>query len=135
MTQAEAVTNPVLLLVDDDPFILNALCRILRHLDVTLICQKSAIEALAYVENGDNIVSLIISDYCMPEMNGTDFLTRCKALRPETPTALLTAQLVNETEKERPGATAFVDLYLTKPWDTEELLELVAAKVGVALPE
>lgn len=137
MTQAQAQSNPVksnpvLLLVDDDAFILNALCRILRHLPVTLVCYKSALEALAHVDTADNSLSLIISDYSMPEMNGSDFLQRCKRVRPTIKTALLTAQLADDTEKERPGATAHIDLYLTKPWETEWLLQSISNIVGVA---
>ena len=77
-----------ILLVDDDENILYGYRRNLkRHYDV-LIAQSSA-EALKIL-NRENDIAVIISDYNMPQMKGTELLQISKRISPDTVRILLT---------------------------------------------
>ena len=78
-----------ILLVDDEPNILNALRRLLSRLDSRDLngerCEiytfASPTEALAFAET--NRVDLAISDHRMPEMTGVEFLKALIAKQPD----------------------------------------------------
>ena len=122
------MSKPVILTVDDDPDVLNAIERDLRQhfrSDYRIVKVGSGVEALDIVrqlkQRGANI-ALFLVDERMPEMTGTQFLIEAVALYPEARKVLLTAYADTET-----AITAInkigLDQYLTKPWDppTERL--------------
>src|ERR1700728_1776156 len=86
-----------ILCVDDEPAVLAAVARDLRHKfgeRYRVMRAGSGADALELLEElrrrGDH-VALIISDQRMPAMSGTDFLTRAREIYPEARRALLTA--------------------------------------------
>ena len=78
-----------ILLVDDNPTALDAVAAMLRtklsHVEVN-VC-LSARRALEAIANFD--YHLVIIDQCMPEMNGTEFITRIRSIRPTLPILLM----------------------------------------------
>ena len=64
----------------------------------------------------DSQFHLVITDWEMPKMNGLELTERIKASFPQTP-VILTSGIVPE---EHPA-----DAFLQKPWDLQELLELI----------
>ena len=62
------------LLVDDEPHVLEGLTRVLRKEPYEILTANSAVEAAELLE--DNGVDLIVSDEEMPGMSGTEFLAR-----------------------------------------------------------
>src|SRR6202034_4481668 len=86
-----------ILCVDDEPAVLAAVARDLRHKfgeRYRVMRAGSGGDALELLEElrrrGDH-GALIISDQRMPAMSGTDFLTRAREIYPEARRALLTA--------------------------------------------
>ena len=78
-----------ILLVDDNPMVLDAVAETLRinvsNVEVNLcLSAHRACEAIANFE-----YHLIIVDQCMPEMNGTEFITRIRSIRPTLPILLM----------------------------------------------
>jgi two-component system probable response regulator PhcQ len=126
-----AATVYRVLLVDDEPNVLNALRRCLSFINVDMLGGEgirvetfsSADQALARLESDD--FDLIISDYRMPEMSGVEFLTRAIQLQPQVARMILSGYAdrdailasINETQVSR---------FLCKPWDDGELRNLVA---------
>jgi serine phosphatase RsbU (regulator of sigma subunit) len=108
------------LFVDDDPKILAAFRRQLRK-KVDIETVPSGPEGLDAVRNNGPF-SVVVTDYCMPEMNGIEFLKRVQEIAPETVRMLLTGsadlnaaiQAVNEGNIFR---------FLTKPCSTEALTD------------
>ena len=114
------------LFVDDDPKILAALRRQLR--------KKVEIETVTSGRDGLDAIrregpfSVVVTDYCMPEMNGIEFLTEVRKVAPETVRMLLTGsadlnaaiQAVNQGNIYR---------FLTKPCSSDALLD--ALKTGM----
>lgn len=116
------MSKPVVLTVDDEPDVLNAIERDLRsHLrtDYRIVKVGSGAEALDVVrqlkQRGADI-ALFMVDERMPGMTGTQFLIEAIGLYPDARKVLLTAYADTET-----AITAInkigLDQYLTKPWD------------------
>jgi len=115
--------KPVVLLVDDDEFVLHALRRLLEDDDRELLTATDGSEALQLLERQP--VALVISDQRMPNLTGLELFREVKKRWPETVRVLLTGyaemnlviEAINQGEVYR---------FLTKPWDTRELLQMVA---------
>lgn len=107
-----------LLLVDDETSILSALKRALRSDGYEILTAGSAQEGLNLLAS--HPVQVIVSDQRMPEMTGTDFLSRVRDLYPNTVRLVLSGYTDLDT------VTAAVNhgsiyKFLCKPWDEEIL--------------
>ena len=107
-----------LLLVDDEADVLSALKRMLRLEGYDIITATSAREGLELLSI--HPVQVIISDQRMPQMSGSEFLSRVRDLHPHTVRLILSgyADLRSVTEAINHGA---IYKFLTKPWDDEML--------------
>jgi response regulator RpfG family c-di-GMP phosphodiesterase len=113
------VAPPTVMVVDDDAMVLTAL-RSFLELDTpyrVLAC-GSPRHALALLEFEP--VSVIVSDFMMPEMDGITFLQRTRDLRPFASRVLLTGYADKENAL-RAINEAGLYYYLEKPWDNEVL--------------
>jgi serine phosphatase RsbU (regulator of sigma subunit)/FixJ family two-component response regulator len=111
-----------LLVVDDETDNLDLLFRTFRR-DFQVYKAESASEALSLLdENGE--MALIISDQRMPEMNGTEFLSKTVDRFPDTIRILLTGYTDVEDLVDAIN-TGQVFKYITKPWNPEELKGVV----------
>lgn len=116
------MSKPVIVAIDDDPQVMDAVRRDLRSRyakDYRIVSAESGAEALEVLEQlqarGDT-VALFLVDQRMPQMTGTEFLLEALPVFPEAKRLLLTAyadtaaaiQAINEVD---------LDHYLMKPWD------------------
>jgi thioredoxin reductase (NADPH) len=114
--------KPVLLTVDDDPEVLNAIERDLRqHFsgDYRVVKASSgaqALEAVHQLKARDAQLALFLVDERMPHMSGTEFLLEAMKVYPDARRVLLTAYADTEI-----AITAInlvrLDHYLLKPWE------------------
>lgn len=111
-----------LLLVDDEPNILSSLSRLLRREGYTILKATSPIEAFELLAK--HPTQVVISDQRMPEMSGTEFLSRVRQLYPDTVRLVLTGytDLESVTGAINRGA---IYKFLTKPWDDDQLREQI----------
>ena len=109
-----------LLIVDDEPHVLSALSRLLRRESFETLTAKSPSEAFELLAK--HPVQVILSDQRMPEMSGTEFLSRARQMYPNTIRMVLTGytELNSITSAVNRGAIA---KFLTKPWDDDQLRE------------
>lgn len=113
-----------LLVVDDDASLLLAVSETLRAEGYLVDTARRGSEALVRV--AESLPDLIISDIRMPGMDGYQ-LARNLRSAPQTrlvPIVFLTAK--DETADRVQGFRSGVDAYITKPFDSEELLAIVA---------
>jgi len=104
--------EPTVLLVDDEPGVVEGLKRALRHEPYTILEAGSADEALKLL--ADTPVDVIVSDEKMPGTPGTELLARVRSEHPEVMGIILTGyasldaaiRAINEGEVYR---------FLTKP--------------------
>ena len=119
------MVKPILMSVDDEPHVLNAVTRDLYSRyqeDYRVMKAASGTEALATLtelKKRGTPVALFLVDQRMPEMSGIEFLTEAVKLYPEAKRALLTAYADTD------AAIASIndvdlDYYLMKPWDPPE---------------
>ncbi|HLH63670.1 MAG TPA: hybrid sensor histidine kinase/response regulator [Ktedonobacteraceae bacterium] len=109
--------RPHILIVDDDPALLQALPQTLylRIPGVQVDTSDTALEALKQIQEHD--YDAIISDIKMPGMDGLALLTKIKELRPETPTLLITGHGEHELAIQALRGGAYD--YIQKPIDRE----------------
>ncbi|WP_088893058.1 FAD-dependent oxidoreductase [Leptolyngbya ohadii] len=119
------MAKPVILTVDDDPEVLQAIARDLRkqYGDRFRIVRADsgagAIEALHQIKLRSETVALFLVDQRMPQMNGVEFLEQAIPLFPEAKRSLLTAYADTDAAI-RAINSAKLDYYLLKPWDPPE---------------
>ncbi len=111
-----------LLIVDDEPFVLNALKQTLERDGFHVVGCTSPIKALAILEERD--FAVIISDQRMPEMMGLDFLIESRRLRPHCSRILITAVLALPTIVDAINKGE-IFRFVAKPWLREELIATV----------
>jgi two-component system, probable response regulator PhcQ len=107
-----------ILMVDDEPHILNAFQRALRKEPYTVMIADSGEEALKLLEARE--FSLVISDYNMPRMNGLEFFTTVKSLYPDQLTIMLTGQAEMKIAVQAINE-AGVYKFIQKPWNDADL--------------
>ena len=122
---AAEARRPAIVCVDDEAAVLGAVTRDLRrhfgegHRIVRAASGAEALQALAELRRRGDEVALIISDQRMPEMPGTELLTRARAIYPGARRVLLTAY--SDTQAAIAAINeAGLDYYLLKPWDPPE---------------
>jgi response regulator RpfG family c-di-GMP phosphodiesterase len=123
MTAAVGET-PTVLIIDDEPSVLTSLTRLLRPDGIQLLCANSGDQALALLEESGDSVSVVMTDYTMPGMDGADLLHAVSARWPDITRILLTgnadmpaaARAVNEGRVSR---------LCTKPWRPDELRQAI----------
>ncbi len=116
-----ASSRQAILIVDDDPHILEVLEARLSSAGLRVRTAISAQEALEALKT--HPVDLIITDVRMPGMGGMDLYVEVHALRPELPVIFLTAYgTIPDAVK---AVKAGVVDYLTKPFEGRDLLQKV----------
>lgn len=120
----EAPDTPYsLLLVDDEPNILAALRRIFQRENYQLHFARSGGEALKILESKP--IQLIISDFMMPGMTGSELLAKVRERWPDTIRIMLTGHANTEAVmgSVRDGA---VYRFILKPWNDDDLRLTIA---------
>jgi class 3 adenylate cyclase len=117
------------LIVDDEPFNLDLLEQELTDQDYIIERAKDGVEALEKVPAF--LPDVILLDYMMPKMNGLEVVKRLREdeKHKHIPVILLTAKATQE-DKIR-GLNAGADDYVTKPFDSFELLARVRAMLRI----
>ena len=116
-----------LLLAEDERSLSKALVRILEYAHYTVDAVYDGQEALDYMETEE--YDGIILDIMMPEIDGIEVLRRFRALGKHTPVLLLTAK--SEIDDKVEGLDSGANDYLTKPFDTKELLARIRAMTRI----
>ena len=118
-------TKAVILTVDDEPEVLNAVERDLRqHFRGSYRIMKAssgaqALDAARALKKRNSAVALFLVDERMPHMSGTEFLREARELYPDARKVLLTAYA--DTRAAIRGINDVgLDYYLMKPWDPPE---------------
>lgn len=118
----EKSKKPKMLVVDDEPDNLDLLYRTFRR-DFNVLRAESGIVALEILA-AEGEVAVIISDQRMPEMKGTEFLSKTVPQFPDTMRIILTGFTDVEDLVEAINSGQ-VYKYITKPWDPNELKSVV----------
>ena len=119
------MAKPILLAIDDDASVLEAVVQDLRrhygqrYRILRAVSGDSALETCQQLQERGDTVALFLSDQRMPGMTGVEFLQKAMALYPEAKRVLLTAYADTEAAIRAINA-AKIHYYLNKPWDPPE---------------
>nr|WP_290666029.1 response regulator transcription factor [Ardenticatena sp.] len=119
-TQSNGTTSPFyrILIVDDDPFILELVRRKLEQSGFEVMSAQSGHEALTLIQQ-KGLPHLALLDINMPGMDGFDLSRRLQAFS-DVPVIFLTA--VDEEDTIVEGIQLFAEDYVTKPFSPRELV-------------
>jgi thioredoxin reductase (NADPH) len=119
------MARPILLAIDDDVNVLEAVVQDLRreygseYRVLRAASGQAALDTLAQLKERNEAVGLLLSDQRMPGMTGVQFLERARELYPDARRVLLTAYADTEAAIQAIN-TARIHYYLNKPWDPPE---------------
>lgn len=110
-----------ILIVDDQPEILNALERLLKE-EYQIFTATGGAKALKIL--AEHKIALILADQRMPTMTGVDFFSKSMQVQPDSVRILITAYA---------DITASIDAinkgqifhYISKPWEPDDLMIII----------
>lgn len=109
------MTNPVILIVDDEEIFLLSLKKHIERLGYDVVSAASGREAFALLQ--EQPVDMIITDLVMPEMGGIQLMLSAKELDPSLPFIVFTARGSIESAVDAIRQGAFD--YLEKPFNPQ----------------
>ncbi|MGN9843487.1 response regulator transcription factor [Nonomuraea sp. H19] len=112
-----------LLIVEDDPNILELLAASLRFAGFDVTTAKSGLDAVTAVQR--HRPDLVVLDVMLPDLDGFEIVKRLRGGGLHTPVVFLTAR--DETEDKIRGLTIGGDDYVTKPFSLEEVVARIHA--------
>ena len=112
-----------ILIVEDEQLLADSLRTLLEHKGFTVEVAHDGEIGMEHALLG--IYDLLILDVMMPKLDGYELARRVRAQRCATPILMLTAR--SSVEDRIAGLNAGADYYLTKPFDSRELLACINA--------
>ncbi len=112
-----------ILLAEDERSLARALVKIFEKNNYSADAVHNGEDALLYLEGGNYDVAIL--DIMMPKMDGITALKKLRAAGNQIPVLMLTAK--SEVDDKVLGLDSGANYYLTKPFDTKELLAAVRA--------
>ncbi len=112
-----------ILVAEDERPLARALEKIFQKNNYSVDAVHNGEDALVYLEGGN--YDVVILDIMMPKMDGITVLKRIRTSGNTIPVLLLTAKA--EIDDKVLGLDSGANYYLTKPFDTKELLAAIRA--------
>jgi len=112
-----------ILIAEDEVSLAKALVKIFQKNNYSADAVYNGEDALAYLEAGN--YDALVLDVMMPKLDGITVLKRLRASGNEIPVLMLTAKSQSDDKVE--GLDSGANYYLTKPFDTPELLASIRA--------
>jgi len=118
-------TKNTLLIVDDDPYVLESISILLREFGYTVHACQNAHDAMKQVEK--NLYDVVLTDIKMPQVTGIELLQSIHTYNSQIPVILMTAfaELDIAVDAIKLGAFDFI----TKPYNPDYLLHSVEKAV------
>jgi CheY-like chemotaxis protein len=118
--------SPNILVVDDEPFIVQYVRSVLEHSNYGVVTATNAEQAWAIFEQRRVRISLLLTDIMMPGlMDGLDLAAKIRKVEPAFPILFLTGA-IPEGDPRAAGITE-KRLVLRKPFFPKELLDFLGA--------
>lgn len=121
------VTPKTILIVDDEETIRSTLALVLEEEGFHCLLAKDAETALQIIE--ENPIDLLITDLCLPHVDGLQLLKLFKQRSPEIRVIVITNY--SDTETAEHALNLGAAEYLLKPLDLNELIQRVDHHLGI----
>lgn len=120
-TAGQSHPGGLILVVEDDPLILEFLCEILKDEGFMVQPQSSADAASDYLERHFSEVGLLLTDITMPgKLNGADLANQFGDRWPDKPIMIMSGFETPESSGVRHHVS-----FIKKPWGLGQLLDCV----------
>lgn len=115
-----------ILIIDDDP-INNLILR--KELEkkghsIELVIFEDALKAMRFIEDANQLPSLILLDINMPEMSGWEFLKQLEANKMDITVFMITSSVVKRDQEKATNFSLIKD-YLIKPLSAQDFDKIV----------
>src|SRR5437870_7612269 len=129
LMSAPAFPQCRILVVDDEPFVCDAVKMMLNFDGHLVETASNGKDALALFDQGK--FDLVITDFSMPSMKGDELAAAIKARAPEQPVVMITAyaEMLQASGNPLKG----VDFVISKPFLLENLREAIARVTPTAV--
>lgn len=122
-TAGESLAGGLILVVEDDPLILEFLCEILQEEGFVVEPHVSADAASKYLEEQSGRVRLLLTDITMPgKLNGADLANLFGDRWPDKPIMIMSGFETPESSGVRHPVS-----FIKKPWAIGQLIDCVAS--------
>jgi len=124
------MNKTTIICIDDEMMILKSLkSQLKKHLGMNAIVETAnsadeGLELLDELDQGNNQIVVIVSDYLMPGMKGDEFLLTARNRHPKIESIMLSGEIPDEAAKNARENLNLVAL-VAKPWDEFQFLEIV----------
>jgi len=116
-----------LLLVDDHDEVRNTTAALLTDLGHDVVEAANGADALKLLQDGDCDYDLMITDYAMPQLSGTEFLREARKLCPGVGALIITGYAEADAVRDRPDGVEI----LLKPFTPSKLEAALARAAGI----
>ena len=125
---AEPLANTCILVVDDEPAVLLVTSRLLTRMGHQVIQAASGPEALQLLERHRAAVTIVITDFAMPGMDGPALVPLLRAISP----ALRVIGVSGQNQDHRMEALRVLGFseVLSKPYEWEDLVHVIQRQIG-----
>src|SRR5882672_5048724 len=120
--------GPRILLIEDDENIASSLQLVLGNEGYEVVVNKRGDDGLALAQKES--FDLVLTDLKLPGLNGLELIRQLHSTQPRLPIILMTAHGTSETAIEATKFGAYD--YLVKPFEMDELLEVVEHAVAAS---
>ena len=122
--RTQAIPKMKILLVDDHAEVRSTTAAVLQDLGHKVTEAANGAEALKALKNGGCECDLLITDYAMPHLSGTDFLREAREFCPDVPSLIITGYAEAEAISDCPAGVEI----LLKPF-TPHALEAAIGRI------
>lgn len=126
VAQPAAVARPSILFVDDDEALARAFARRFQREGFEVVVTHSPIEAIKLTQR--RLFSTVVTDLRMPVMNGVELIEHVAGVQPDVSFVVVTGVPNLDLKRSPPAEVSTVGI-VAKPWDDEELLEVIRRAV------
>jgi len=119
------IKHSIILVVDDDPYVLESISTLLRAFGFTVKTCDNANSAIQEIQR--TVVDVVLTDIKMPVLTGVDLLGMIHKFDPQIPVILMTAYAELEVAVDAIKQGAFD--FITKPYNADYLIHTIEKAV------
>ena len=127
--------NGKVLLVDDDPLVLEVVRACLNRAGHEVVIARDGREGLEFFQRHMHDVGLVLSDVTMPELSGIDMVLRIRQIKPSMNVILMSGDAEATREEKLAALNPDQPVLLKKPFALKDLLNAIGKPNPRSTPE
>lgn len=124
-------TSLKILLVDDDPMLIEMHSALLENNDYSVITAEDGVQGLVMLNNFHEDIGVVVSDITMPNMDGYEFCKQIKQndITKDIPVIFVSAR--SNLDEKMKGYEVGADDFITKPVNEDELSKKISTLLNM----